>query len=287
MELISVVLVTYNRAHVLGKTIDSILNQTYSNFELLICDDYSPDHTQSVCLQYEDKDSRIRYFRNSKNLRMPNNLNLGISRSQGRYIANIHDGDIYAYTLLERWKSALDACPNAAFVFNSYCALDVDGNERIVYREPLNNCVTGSELLKNFFFARWRFDSPVWGTVMTRRCAYDTVSLLDERFGFFADVDMWMRLAERYHVAYIDEPLIFLPSYDSLPRQFSVSFFKQQSILEKMFWEARMRHYCRQPILQLAEVSRHIAFVVVSRSWQLALLARRKFLSWYTNTKTS
>jgi glycosyltransferase involved in cell wall biosynthesis len=93
MELISVVLVTYNRAHVLGKTIDSILNQTYSNFELLICDDYSPDYTQSVCLQYEDKDSRIRYFRNSKNLRMPNNLNLGISRSQGRYIANIHDGD--------------------------------------------------------------------------------------------------------------------------------------------------------------------------------------------------
>jgi len=90
---VSVCLVTYNRAGVLAETIESILNQTFSDFELIISDDCSTDNTETVCRKYAEKDGRIKYFRNEKNLSMPANLNLAISRARGQYIANLHDGE--------------------------------------------------------------------------------------------------------------------------------------------------------------------------------------------------
>jgi len=75
---VSVVLVTYNRAALLDATIESLLNQTLSNFELIIADDASPDGTQQVCEKWALRDSRIRYHRRAQNVRMPQNLNLGI-----------------------------------------------------------------------------------------------------------------------------------------------------------------------------------------------------------------
>ena len=217
---ISVVLVTYGRAHVLPRTLDSILGQTFREFELIIQDDASPDDTEGVCRDYSRRDSRIIYRRNERNLRMPENLNAGIRLAKGEYIANLHDGDVYAPNLLESWKDALDQCPNAAFVFNAYRTLSPDGREGGIHREPLPPCFPGSLLLEKYFFRRWQLDSPVHGTVMARRSAYSAVGLFDPRFEFFADVDMWMRLASRFHVAYVDTALIDLPSKQALPRLF-------------------------------------------------------------------
>ena len=141
---VSVVLVTYKRAHLLPATIESILAQTYTDFELIICDDCSPDETEMVCREYEKCDLRIRYRRGQKNVGMPGNLNAGILASSGEYIANLHDGDIYDPKLLEKWRAALDAYPRAAFVFNAYRDLDRHGNTVRVNREPLGPCVSGS-----------------------------------------------------------------------------------------------------------------------------------------------
>jgi glycosyltransferase involved in cell wall biosynthesis len=276
---VSICLVTYNRSAELCKTLDSLLVQTFSDFELIICDDCSPDNTQQICLKYEKRDSRIRYRRNRRNLGMPGNLNSSILASSGEYIANLHDGDIYDPTLLEKWSRSLDAYPQAAFVFNAYRDLDTDGKERVIYREPLPKCVPGHVLLEDIFFKRWRFDSPVFGTVMARRSAYEEIGLFNKRFGFFSDVDMWMRLAERYSVAYINEPLISLPSKKIVPRQFTLSFWEEQRTVERIFWDARLRHYRERSLRLLVEIVRHGCFVMASRTWKLALMVRRRLLN--------
>lgn len=276
---VSICLVTYNRSAQLCKTLDSLLVQTFNDFELIIGDDCSPDNTQQICLEYEKQDPRIRYRRTKRNLGMPGNLNACILASSGEYIANLHDGDIYDPTLLEKWSRRLDAYPQAAFVFNAYRELDVDGKTSMIYSEPLLDCVPGHVLLEDIYFKRWRFDSPVFGTVMARRSVYEEAGFFDERFGFFSDVDMWMRLAERYHVAYINEPLISLPSKKIMPNQFTLSFWEAQRTVERIFWEARLRHYKGRPLRLILEIIRHGSSVMASRTWKLALTARRRLLN--------
>src|ERR1700694_558811 len=134
---VSVILTTFNRASVLGQTIEDILNQTFSDFELLIADDCSSDDTRDVCAGYAKQDKRIRYQRNQVNRGMPDNLNLAIQASVGEYVANLHDGDKYDQTLLEKWKEALDRAPNAAFVFNQYRVICAGESSERIYAESL------------------------------------------------------------------------------------------------------------------------------------------------------
>jgi len=273
---VSIVLVTYNRASLLDGTIDSILSQTMADFELIIADDASSDRTQEVCQRWAKSDSRICYQRRPENLGMPQNLNLGILASTGKYVAILHDDDVYCPDLLRDWKTCLDEHPNAAFVFNAYRTLNMQGQTRAVSRETLPRCSPGSVLLESIFFKRWRFDSPVWGTVMMRRSAFDHAGSFDQRYGYWADVDMWMRLAEDFDVCYIDEPLIAVTSREVAPHQFDDASDLVQPLLERMFWEARMRHYDERPARRLAEAILHWSFVAAGRAWQFALAINRQ-----------
>ena len=207
---------------------------------------------------------------------MPQNLNLGILASIGKYVAILHDDDVYSPVLLEKWTARLDKHPKAAFVFNSYCALDAQGKPVKVYREHLPECVSGRVLLEGICFKRWLFDSPVWGTVMMRRSAFDDAGSFDVRFSYWADVDMWMRLAEDFDVCYVDEPLIAVASREASPHQFADSFSHVQPLLERMFWEARMRHYHARPIRRFGEAIRHWSFVATARAWHFACAVNRQ-----------
>src|SRR5438445_10662431 len=119
---VSICLTTYNRGTVLAATVDSILKQSFGDFELVISDDCSTDKPEAICRDYESNDKRVKYFRNSTNLGMPGNLNAAIRRTSGQYIANLHDGDLYRQDLIEKWKEALDSVAEAPFVFNAYNA---------------------------------------------------------------------------------------------------------------------------------------------------------------------
>src|SRR5438128_1953439 len=102
--LVSVVLTTFNRAAILPATLDCIVAQSLSNFELIVCDDASPDSTSDVVRSFMTRDQRIKYHRNDRNCGMPGNLNTGIRLAKGKYVANLHDGDLYDPTLLEKWS---------------------------------------------------------------------------------------------------------------------------------------------------------------------------------------
>ena len=270
---VSVVLVTYNRARLLDATIGAIVDQTLTDFELIIADNASPDHTEELCRRWALRDSRIRYCRWPHNLGVTRSLNQGIRNSVADYVAILHDDNVYNPTLLSEWKACLDEDPKAAFVFNAYDALDSQGRSANVFREPLPRSFPGAILLEKIFFKRWRFGSPVYGTAMLRRTAFDKVGVFDERYGPWADVDMWMRLAEEFDVCYVDAPLISVTSGEVAPHQFDDRLARVQPLLERMFWKARMRHYQDRPARRLLEAGRHAGFVAAARAYLLMIRA--------------
>lgn len=274
--LISVILTTYNRDSVLRYTIESILTQTLSDYELIISDDYSSDSTEKICKEYELQDKRIRYFRQPINLKMPANLNFGIKQARANYIANLFDGDYYREDLLEKWYRCLSKYSNAGFVFNEYQAIDRYGNVIRHYKEYLPEVINGKDFLKKISFRRWQFDSPVWGTVMGKKSAYEKVGLFDERFGIFADVDMWMKLACNFDVAYVNEPLIKLPTRDVLPSYTNqLSHIEQMKIADEMFFENRKRLYFNNCIMLFREITKHYIFRALKGLYNGAACVKR------------
>lgn len=276
-QSICVILVTYNRARYLGATIESLLRQTVDDFELLISDDCSPDETELVAREYESRDPRVRYRRNSTNLGIARNLNAALTAVRGDLIAITHDGDLYAPTLLADWREALERCPSAAFVFNDYAVVDGEGRRLRVFTAKVPPCMPGSYLIEKHFFPR-RFTSPVWGTVMARRSALLGEGGFAERFGPWTDVDMWLRLAETYDVAYVPKALISLPTRDALPHEFSMPEKDERHIVQRIFLDARKRHYENRPLLKAIELTRHRLLVAATRARVAAIRIKHAFL---------
>ena len=106
-NLISIVLPVYNGERFLRESIDSVLAQTYTNWELLIVDDCSTDNTAAIVHEYVQKDSRVQYYKNEKNLRLPRNLNRGFSLARGDYLTWTSDDNVFWPTALEKMYNAL------------------------------------------------------------------------------------------------------------------------------------------------------------------------------------
>src|SRR3989338_8491510 len=92
--LISVIIPVYNGNGFLPAALESILDQTYRNFEVIAIDDGSTDNSYEILKDYAERDSRLRVFRNSKNLNIANTLNRGIKLARGQYIARMDADDI-------------------------------------------------------------------------------------------------------------------------------------------------------------------------------------------------
>ncbi len=265
---VSIVLVTYNRERFLPRTIDSILAQSYPHFELLICDDASTDGTHRVCEEYATRDLRIRYIRNPTRLSMPGNLNNGIRLARRELIATLHDGDIYAPTLIEKWRAALLRFPSAGFVFNQYVHLSPDGKTGgITSRFP--EFISGTAFLERIVFRDREVEFVVWGTVMARRSVYLEMGLFDGRFSFWSDMDMWCRIAERYDVAHVPEPLIRLPNRAAMPHLFSERMLTAHEMMFRIHWNARIRHYRGRPWQLAAALASMSVMFVSSRAVKL------------------
>ena len=202
-EKVAVCLLTYNHVDVIESTIRSILNQTVTGYEIIVSDDCSTDGTWERVQTMAAADARIRPVRTPRNLGMPGNANFAVLRASRPYVALLHHDDLYSEVLLEKWATTLEHCRGAAFVFNPYGKYKSD---RIDEEVMPGECLDGGWLLKRHLFGRW--GCVVRGTAMIRRSAWEHVGGMREQFGLLADVDLWMRLAMRWPVAYVPEPVI-------------------------------------------------------------------------------
>jgi len=125
--LVSIGLAVYNGEDYLEEAIDSILSQTYRNFELIISDNASTDRTAQICRRYAAADSRVRYYRNVTNIGGANNENLTFKYARGKYFRWAAHDDVLALTLLERCVAALEADPGAVLCFFDVVAINAKG----------------------------------------------------------------------------------------------------------------------------------------------------------------
>lgn len=118
--IISVILPTYNRAHLLIRALNSILIQTYQDFEILVIDDCSSDNTQ--CIIEEFKDDRIIYIRHENNRGVAAARNSGLAAAKGQYIAFLDSDDEWLPTKLQRQlESFQDATPDIGIIYTGAC----------------------------------------------------------------------------------------------------------------------------------------------------------------------
>lgn len=128
-KMISIAMATYNGEKYISQQLDSILRQTVADFELVICDDVSLDATFDILKLYKEKDSRIKIFRNEKNLGFKKNFEKAISLCTGEYIALSDQDDIWTENHLEILLNAMNdnvlACSNVEFIDSSGVRLHI------------------------------------------------------------------------------------------------------------------------------------------------------------------
>ena len=202
--LVSIVMPTWRRAHLIAETIETLLRQTCGDFELLVQDDASPDDTGAVVARLSDP--RIRYARNATNLGMPGNVNAAIARTRGTYVLVCHDHDLYEATLVKEMVALFEAAPGLAYVHSGVRVVDQAGAPAgRVFVGPYARVTDGRAWSR---FMLTRFDSPVCADSMVPRRLYEAAGLYDPDFGFVSDVEMWIRLGLHGDVGYLATPLI-------------------------------------------------------------------------------
>ncbi|CAG7647754.1 glycosyltransferase [Paenibacillus allorhizosphaerae] len=208
----SVIIPTYNRDQYVGRAIESVLKQTYKDFEVIVVDDGSTDNTAKVVQSY---DTRVRYVY-QKNSGPSEARNTGIRFAKGQYVAFLDSDDVFLPNKLQRNKQYLDKNPNCRFLYSWYYDRR-DGKKRKIVR----NVKAPSKLNKFRYYLYKRKFTIRTSTAVIRRSCFDKVGLFNPNYRYSQDWDMWLRLA-RYYRGYCQKtPLAvyrrhkrkFIPSY--------------------------------------------------------------------------
>lgn len=245
---VSVCIPTYRGEATIGAAIESVLAQTFDDFEIVIVDDASPDDTAVVVARY--RDPRLRYLRNERNLGPEGNWNRCLVEACGVYFKLLPHDDLLAPRCLERQVAVLDADleESIALVF---CCRDVidpagkvlmgrgypGGKEgRVRAADAVRACVRrGTNLI----------GEP--GAVMLRRSLAERVGPFDAMYPYVIDIDYWFRLLEHGHAWYIPERL---SAFRISAGQWSVALGARQS-RDFRRWVARVSARAPLPLSML------------------------------------
>ena len=209
MEIsVSIVMPVYNGERYLKEAIESILNQTYRDFEFIIINDASTDKSEEIIKSFNDP--RIVYIKNDKNLGQAEALNKGIRSVRGLYVARMDQDDV---SLLERIAVQLKHMEDnkeTAILGTRIQEIDKDG--RVMQRPLLPD---RPNVKARLFFARLAgWPSIAHPTVMIRKEIFDKIGYYDPKYRICQDYDLWLRAVRRYRIENIPEVLLNYRNHD-------------------------------------------------------------------------
>jgi len=222
MVPVSVIIPTYNRLDFLKISVQSVLNQTYSDFELIIVDDGSTDNTKEWVQSLSD--NRIIYLY-QKNSGASAARNLGIKNTKYKYIAFLDSDDKWVNNKLEKQMALMHQNPN--------CQLS--HTEELWYRagKILNPKLKHKKKAGHIFQNSLKLCSISMSTIIVKKSLFEEMGLFDTNLTVCEDYDMWLRVTEKYPVCLIDEPLTIKEGghSDQLSQRFiGMDKFRIQSI---------------------------------------------------------
>jgi len=207
---ISVVLPVYDGGKYLKMSIESILSQSHSNFELIIWDDESKDNSANIIADYLDP--RIKKFVNAHNRGLFTTLNLAIKVTQAPLIRLWSQDDIMKSNCLEEELAFLSKYPEVGM---SYCAYDIiDDKGNVIWQAPHfpTPNVVSPALAAQIMFYHGSITGNI-ANVTLKKSVIEEVGSFKDDMRIAGDFEMWVRVSERFPIGFLHQPLIYLRSH--------------------------------------------------------------------------
>lgn len=218
LPIVSVVMPVFNGERYLRPAIDSILAQTWRNFEFLIINDGSTDETTRILHEIASTDAHIRVLHGPRR-GLVHSLNEGCAEAAGHYIARMDSDDIAMPERLRLQVDFLNNHPAVALVGSSMAIINDDGNVFDTWRYPTEPARIKDALLETNCLAH--------PTIMMRKSAFDAAGRYRNTFLYAEDYDLWLRMSEHYEIANLNEPTLFYRVHD---RQISIRQLKKRTL---------------------------------------------------------
>jgi len=197
---VSVITPAYNAQSTIGETIESVLSQTFTDFEMIIIDDGSTDDTANVVHRFKDNRIIYLYQTNKEKSEARNN---GIKNAKGKYIAFLDADDTWFPEKLEKQVRLMQNNPEIGLVYSDLYYFDDETGEDLILYSRIASLHRGKIpielLLENNFIKS--------NTPLIRRKIFCQVGLFDTNLDLCEDWEMWLRIIVKYPIDYIDEPL--------------------------------------------------------------------------------
>jgi len=248
---VSVLIPTYNRAHIIAKAIDSALAQTFRDIEIVVVDDGSTDTTAELIAGY----GRAVVCARQENRGIAGARNTGVRLCSGDYIAFLDSDDYWLPEKLERQMALFQEHPEYGMVACQCASIDAHGHYREKNRPGTSGWILEALFHKNFIRTS--------AAVVTRQCI-EQVGLFDESLRECEEYDLWLRIAAQYQIGFINEPLaVYTDNPAGVSTDSLAGRLHRLRVLEKPYLKERIpsrlyarriadtchyiaRHYCAQ-----------------------------------------
>lgn len=264
----TVVIPTYNRSELLREAINSVLAQTFGNFELIVVDDHSIDDTKNVVASFQDP--RIKYILNDRAKGGAGTRNAGIFRANGDWVAFLDDDDVWLPNKLEsEYKKIQEVDSAVGLVYSGSAKYDFTKKRQLsVFVPEKEGWIQKDLLYKNYI--------GTFSRVSIRSDLLKKIGGLDEGFESLQDRELFVRIASIYKVVFIKETLVYMRTSNT--DRISTNHTKRlNGIL--LFWEKykhlinenlRLRHRSASLVFVFAFKQRNRKQILSALPWTVA-----------------
>jgi len=202
LPFVTVFTPNYNKSKYLPETIESVLHQTYENFEYIIIDDCSTDDSWDIISDYASKDKRIKAYRNDENLKIVKTRNKGFqfSSKETKYYAILDSDDVSTPERLKQQVKFLEENPRYGLIGSDIIVIDEESKE-IGYRKYASSDLDIRKVIT-------RLNPIAQSSVLLRKQAIQEVGFYDEKWNVCQDYDYWLRIGIDWKLKNFNRPLI-------------------------------------------------------------------------------
>lgn len=217
MKKVSIVLPVYNGEEHLAKAIESVLSQTYKNFELIIVDDCSTDSTPQIISAFMEKDSRVKTIRNEVNQRLPKSLNIGFDSAEGELLTWTSDDNLYKKNAIAKMVDYLESHEEVGMVYCDYTIIDEKGIEKEdnLLEEP----------------GRLIWANTIGACFLYRREAAEKAGKYNSEMFLAEDYDYWLRIYQESIIKHLPENLYYYRHHSNSLTTTRLDQVKHQTVL--------------------------------------------------------
>jgi len=266
-SLVSVLIANYNYGQYIGEAIESVLNQTYQNFEIIICDDGSTDNSLEVIKEYEKRDNRIKYIA-KENGGMASALNVAYAQSKGDIIAFLDSDDVFTNNKLQEIVQAFKTFTQVGFIIHKVVQMDSNGKNLGVY--PLSSKLPSGWIAEELLAQGGIMEFPPMSGLCLRREVANVIFPLNPEFRTNAD-GIIQRIAPLLTIVFaIDVPLAKrrIHQYNiTYSNQITAEYIEKQIQIGQRLWEEQynfLKHWAPNARNNLQRFDRSIEHKILS-----------------------